>query len=180
MLDLSYDDLRLIKTYKALQETLFMRLEQNDFRKITVNDLCKQALISRATFYAHFLDKYDFLKYCLINLKPNITGHNFEDIEKLNQLLYNNKTVIKHLFNEAENETLKIVFEFIKSILNIDTENSNAICDSKYIVLSNILVGGIISYIYWQIDNRFPFEVKMINTHLCDIIKTLQEWEDTN
>jgi len=38
-------------------------LNRRNFEKITVNDICEEALVSRATFYAHFNDKYDLFKY---------------------------------------------------------------------------------------------------------------------
>jgi len=52
------DDIRIIKTNKALVAAMFLLLENRKFAQITVNDLCEEAQISRATFYTHFRDKY--------------------------------------------------------------------------------------------------------------------------
>ncbi|RZI00587.1 TetR/AcrR family transcriptional regulator, partial [Staphylococcus condimenti] len=67
-------DLRVIKTKRALSESLFTLLESTMFSSITVNMICEEALVHRTTFYKHFYDKYDLLSYLL----QNITKDYFE------------------------------------------------------------------------------------------------------
>ena len=38
-------------------------LSKKKFENIMINDLCEKALVRRATFYTHFIDKYDFFTY---------------------------------------------------------------------------------------------------------------------
>lgn len=38
-------------------------LEKKKFEDITIQELCDQAYVRRATFYTHFIDKYDFFDY---------------------------------------------------------------------------------------------------------------------
>ncbi|POA00817.1 TetR/AcrR family transcriptional regulator, partial [Staphylococcus carnosus] len=52
-------DLRVIKTKRALSDSLFKLLENTMFSSITVNMICEEALVHRTTFYKHFYDKYD-------------------------------------------------------------------------------------------------------------------------
>lgn len=56
-------DLRIIKTHKALCDTFLEMLEKKKFENITVNELCENAMVRRATFYKHFADKYDFFGF---------------------------------------------------------------------------------------------------------------------
>lgn len=58
-------DIRVLKTQRALAETLVALLEKKPFAKITVNDICTDALVSRSTFYLHFEDKYQLARFCL-------------------------------------------------------------------------------------------------------------------
>ncbi|WP_158258995.1 TetR/AcrR family transcriptional regulator [Mammaliicoccus sciuri] len=58
-------DLRVIKTKKALTETLISILKEKNFSEITVNEICHACLIHRTTFYKHFMDKFDLLQYAL-------------------------------------------------------------------------------------------------------------------
>lgn len=58
-------DLRVIKTKKALNDTLLEILTIKNFSDITVNEICNKSLIHRTTFYKHFMDKIDLLQYAL-------------------------------------------------------------------------------------------------------------------
>lgn len=56
-------DLRFRRTNQMLCDAFTELLSQKKFEDITINELCEKALIRRATFYTHFLDKYDFFAY---------------------------------------------------------------------------------------------------------------------
>jgi AcrR family transcriptional regulator len=54
-----------LQTKKILAEHLISMLENQNFKKIAVNDICQHAMISRSAFYLHFEDKYSLLRYCM-------------------------------------------------------------------------------------------------------------------
>lgn len=56
-------DLRIQKTYLALQNAFVALLEEERFEELTVNQLCEKAMIRRATFYKHFADKYEYFAF---------------------------------------------------------------------------------------------------------------------
>ena len=71
--DMEYkEDLRIIRTRKLLSATLLDMMEESSIEKISVIDLCKRAMVNRATFYAHFEDKYHLLSFALEELKDSI------------------------------------------------------------------------------------------------------------
>ena len=51
-------DLRVKRTNKMIIEA-FIQLEKNGFEQVTVQDIADEAMINRATFYAHYKDKQD-------------------------------------------------------------------------------------------------------------------------
>lgn len=55
------NDPRSRRTRRLLQAALNELLQTKKFHEITVQDITAQAEINRATFYAHFVDKYDLL-----------------------------------------------------------------------------------------------------------------------
>lgn len=57
------NDLRYVRTNQMLCEAFTQLLTKKRFEKITINDLCDAAMVRRATFYTHFVDKYDFFSY---------------------------------------------------------------------------------------------------------------------
>ena len=55
------EDLRVRRTRKLLTQALIELTIEKGFAAITVQDLADRAMINRATFYRHYLDKYDLL-----------------------------------------------------------------------------------------------------------------------
>lgn len=76
------DERNTSKSYLA--QALFKLLLKRSFKKITVNDICQQAGISRSTFYLHFEDKYQLLLYCLqqkrLQQQENFTHKSMDEI----------------------------------------------------------------------------------------------------
>ncbi|MGO3201138.1 MAG: TetR/AcrR family transcriptional regulator, partial [Ruoffia tabacinasalis] len=71
-------DPRVARTRKAIIESFIQLSERKPFENISVKDITEEALINRATFYNHFLDKYDLMEKAL-----------FEDVQlKLNREEY--------------------------------------------------------------------------------------------
>jgi len=54
--------LRLRRTQKLLREALIELIEQRGFDAITVGEITERALVSRATFYRNYHDKYDLVE----------------------------------------------------------------------------------------------------------------------
>jgi len=58
-------DPRIRRTRELLQQSLIRLLETNEFEKISVNDITEAATVNRATFYAHYPDKFALLE-CVV------------------------------------------------------------------------------------------------------------------
>ncbi|RAV21474.1 TetR/AcrR family transcriptional regulator [Paenibacillus contaminans] len=58
-------NLRMTQTKQSLIHAFFNLVSKKDFEKITIADITKGAQVNRATFYAHFNDKYDLMDYIL-------------------------------------------------------------------------------------------------------------------
>jgi len=54
-------DLRVVKTLKQIDGALLSCLAEAPFEKITVDQLCRAALINRSTFYKYYTSKYDLM-----------------------------------------------------------------------------------------------------------------------
>jgi len=171
-------DIRIVKTRKAIMNAMSKLLESRNFKHIVVRDLCKEALVSRASFYAHFEDKYALLQHWLTEIRlAAINNNTYEQLEaSVNNFVQNNKTVIKNILDEASNEVLAILHEYILSVLNITSgENENGILSPKHVVLSSFCAGGVINYLLWQVKNNFPSDVTPLNIYLFEIIERLRE-----
>ncbi len=54
-------DPRVRRTRQLLQQAFLELFQEKGFAAITVQDIAERATVNRATFYAHFEDKYDLL-----------------------------------------------------------------------------------------------------------------------
>ncbi|WP_341302954.1 TetR/AcrR family transcriptional regulator [Lysinibacillus sp. FSL H8-0500] len=82
-------DPRVLRTRKSIMDAFIELSTKKEFKDITVKDITAEAMINRATFYAHFEDIYDLLEKVLaevflINLDYYILAEN----------MFNEETVI--------------------------------------------------------------------------------------
>jgi len=177
------DDLRVQKTVSALLAAICVLLDKRNFIHITVNDICEEAQISRATFYAHYNDKYDLLEDWLRNLNmESIIGENptYAQIEKsVNEFVRQYEQVIKNIVEDANTETLTLLYRWLLSKAAIMYENGNGTPpDAHNIVLSNFYAGGLIWYLTWHVSHKFPSDIQVMNQELSSMLAYLLRWDE--
>jgi AcrR family transcriptional regulator len=57
------EDPRVLRTRKLLKDALCDLLAEKSFQAVTVQDVAERATVNRATFYAHYVDKFDLLEH---------------------------------------------------------------------------------------------------------------------
>lgn len=92
-------DLRIVKTRIALKNALCDLVNDNDFEKITVKDICKRASVNRITFYDHYKDKYDLLNDIFIELDNNAIENGKILDKENNPLNDSHKSLINYLLS---------------------------------------------------------------------------------
>lgn len=103
------EDLRVIKTKKALREALVELINKKLFDKISVTEICDTALINRMTFYKYFQDKKELL------------NHVFEN---LNEILLSKLRKIPHYENESN---IDYIIKIIREVYLFCLENVNTL-----------------------------------------------------
>lgn len=58
-------DPRILRTRQLIMDAFMQLTIEKDFKNITIKDITTRATVNRATFYYHFLDKYDLLEKLL-------------------------------------------------------------------------------------------------------------------
>ena len=69
------DDRRVRYTKMVLKESFIKLLEKKDISQITIKEICEDADINRATFYAHYNDQYDLLRKIENELVDNVSSY---------------------------------------------------------------------------------------------------------
>lgn len=102
-------DLRVIKTLRQIDRALLDALKQMPFQKITVDILCRTAMINRSTFYKYYLDKFDLLEKYLERVLSEFREHanvsfinavpsNIQDIIYMNSY----KTTLEFIYSQKD------------------------------------------------------------------------------
>lgn len=105
-------DKRSERTRLLIFEALQTLLEKEVFSGITVNDICIEAEVSRATFYLYFEDKYKLLDFTIEQWGEAI--HQMADVDDLHSLvdailetLYGHRKVLHNILMADKNEEVR-------------------------------------------------------------------------
>ena len=168
----SSEDLRIRRTKAALFEAFFSALEEMTFDELTVNSLCERANIRRATFYKHYVDKYDFFTSIIRALRLHFDTFRWPSDGSMTTKEYYvayAKRIVEYI-----NEHSRVVDNMLKS--NLMTTVYSIITEQNYIhtrdlltksvsegmslkaspdVLAAMCVGSVATAIYtWLLDGK--------------------------
>lgn len=173
-------DIRITKTQRALVQALLSLLEGKPFSKITINDICQEALVSRSTFYAHFEDKYRLLQFCLRELARRVFT-DFRDLdprELLAMILENMKKNANPLRNlmsgELDVEMLEMFRQNFVEIFSRMLEERNLshhISAPKAEVVASFYAAGVSHTIGLWIIKKFPLTAEELADTLCELLQ---------
>lgn len=176
---MSSHDTPLNKTQRALVYAILSLLEQETFSKITVNDICEEALISRSSFYTYYQDKYDLLQSALRELKTQLqaklAGHTLEEnLEAFLAGIQEKRTVILRLLEDATNAELReMLMELIIEDFAQALGGMQAAIGPQLPVEVNaaFYAGGLTSLLFWWARNRFAMPKKELAGHIMVLME---------
>lgn len=135
------EDLRVKRTYKLLSESLMDLMKEKPFEKISVVDICDRAMIHRATFYTHFTDKYDLLRYILkplqdpfdkscvtSNTKEGYKDYYMSVAESITDMVFEKKDVMKAVLKKNQEDSF---ITQLKSALSENIERKLKKCQEN-------------------------------------------------
>lgn len=180
-------DLRVRRTYKLLSEALIQLMRRLPFDKISVSDICEEAMVHRATFYSHFENKYELLKYCLGNFeavfdKKDITADSFEgckayymDVagEVVNELEKNKNLYATILKKNRDDSIFFNVQESLEQLIaeklqRFEQGGTHLPIGSEF--LAAFYAGACISVISKWVENRLPMTSEQLLGNLSQMV----------
>ncbi|QWT17791.1 TetR/AcrR family transcriptional regulator [Collinsella sp. zg1085] len=172
-------DLRIQKTYRALNEAFTRLLAKRPYERIGVAALCDEAVIRRTTFYKHFRDKDDYLLFYLENVRREILSpheHTAEDahedesaserraiLRRLTDFLLNNATIMDNILQSTMSGPLTaVICEAVADALRERylTNDEPAQHDSRI----EFAAGGItrLLTLWWVSEERMELQTRFI------------------
>lgn len=170
-------DLRVSKTQNALQAALFSLLEKQPFQRITVNDICKTAMVSRATFYMHYEDKYALLRFCLSQSKKDLCLDEADDFRQglrhMVYTVYKKSKLFKNLLLTESNQELNRMFSeaMVNSVIGkLEEEQQKGREFSVPISILGLFVsGGMAHLLIWWVSEGYPIPPEEMIAHLTTL-----------
>lgn len=163
-------DIRVQKTYDKLYKTFFELLAEKPYESITVLEICEATGIHRATFYKHFIDKQDFVNFC-INQKIdelNLGGGSFIETgskayyisicDEIVNFIYQNKALMSDFSTKNSSSTFAEALEnsisdYIEKCLNCAIAHGNNQFCSPVSLLSRYYAGALVAlFKAWAAD----------------------------
>lgn len=164
-------DIRITKTNIALSGALLELLKKKDFSKITVNDICRFAMVSRSTFYLHFRDKYQLTLYCLQlekrKLEETVKDREpYDIISAVLTAIYGRKELFRQLVRaEMDFELFRMTRTFFYNsfydVLKTLPLNETETADSSA-PLCMFYANGLADTIMWWIGRNFFLPVEIM------------------
>ncbi len=179
-------DIRVVKTQKALVEALKKLIAKNTFEEITVQMICDESLVRRATFYDHFANKYELFSFSIQYIYKEFTVYNklkkqmkskelyFDLLEEVINFFSENAEFVKSIIKSNLSTTLiSIIFDEIRVELKEVFEKDNHI-KSKLQIESDILTHfystGLFSVALWWMKNDKPISKEELISQLRKLI----------
>ncbi|MCR3922815.1 MAG: TetR family transcriptional regulator C-terminal domain-containing protein [Firmicutes bacterium] len=151
------EDRRVKYTKMVLKESFINLLEKKDISQISITEICEDADINRATFYAHYNDQHDLLRIIENELLVNINAHLAEfnpeinnmdavlQAEKIFEYIEENAKLCKILLSERgdlifQKKVMMLVYDMIISQL---TDNNTITKEEAEYVYSFTITGCV-------------------------------------
>lgn len=165
------EDLRIIKTKKALFNSLLELMKIKPFEEIKISDICQNALINRSTFYSHFEDKYELLVALLDSQKQILISNlrkNEQDVNTKEYFMEMLKIIIDHV-DENRNVYSSILLKnrngiLIDILIDVSEKDISDRINKRSKILGNTVPSKFVSKFYlgailsigldWLSDNK--------------------------
>ncbi len=179
-------DPRIIKTLQHIDNALLENLKEHEFRKITVDMICRSALINRSTFYKYYADKYElldnYLSRVLNGFRKTTATTDFilaspytiddkiyiDNFRKTIDDIYKNREVYKILWNASID---RAVYEEMEDIISenilrtVREDSSSAEKITPYHELyASLFASNLMTLVRWWLSNENTVTRKDVET----------------
>jgi len=143
-------DRRVKYTIMIIKDSFIKLLKKKPISKITIKEICEEADVNRATFYAHYLDQYDLLHQIendlIDDINQYLNGYNLQDaseataemLQKILEYIKDNSELIDLLLNsngdiQFQQEITKVIGQ--QQLLPTTVSKSLSSEDAEYVFL---------------------------------------------
>ena len=116
------NDKRITKTHNIIQDAFLSLANKKAFEDITVKDISEKASINRATFYAHFEDKYDLLDSFISDKFMTIVASRISSEAKLTEETLRNLIFIMYDYHKTVGTSYTRLYKSASVLIDIKVQ----------------------------------------------------------
>ena len=174
------------KTKCLLSGALMRLLQRRSFRKISVGDICQEAMVSRSAFYMHFPDKYELLRFALQDVirmqDEQNRGASFEKrmmfwLESVQE----NRQMIHHMFlADLSQEMMDIFTETFEMAVRewiLEMQKRGVTLTESVELMTAFYAGGLANVLMMWIRENFKTSKEEIARCQCRMMMKLMRNE---
>lgn len=182
-------DRRVKYTKMVLKDSFINLLEEKDISKITIKEICEDADVNRATFYAHYSDQYDLMNQIQNDLFENIEKYliayssdkesvfPLDIVEKIFEYVRENARVCKLLLSDRgdlffQKRVFMLVYERIISDITKSGEITKE--DAEYIYAFTLT--GCIGAIQKWLDDDMKKSPRYMAKMILKLTTVYRDW----
>ena len=171
--------MQMNRTVRDFERALEVLVTEKPFEKLTIDQICEEALLHRSSFYRYFHDKYDLLEQTInARLKALWQKASDEDelLEMLLQYVNEHKSFFRHLTTSGSRDSLytelmRMSTEILMNVRENGPENAKitrALRATKnpQLVASSIS-GAIMGSLYWWQEQNY----ELADQEIVDSVK---------
>lgn len=170
------------RTKHMLSEALLRLVEKRSFRKISVGDICHEAMVSRSAFYSHFEDKYELLSFCVaetLRMRAD-AGKNRTLEEQFVDLLtgvQENRRTLYNIFMADLSPELMDIFQKTLASATVESllehQKSGHMLPGDVGFIAAFLAGGLANVILRWIRENCSTPIEEVARCQCELLKRL-------
>ncbi len=183
-------DRRVQRTLQQLTDALPHLLLKKDWGDITVNELCEEAMIRRTTFYQHFQDKHDFMRWRMRERMkdfsasiadddpPQDAGEHFLRLSTGVLDYINQHQPFERVVMETGERGLRTLESFLrhcadKVVIQLNERGALSLEGDAHAapILSEFWVGGLVAVMRWWYANGKPCTQEELIHYLRRIVE---------
>lgn len=182
-------DLRQRRTRQSLVRALEELLAERTFQSLSVTDICQRAMVHRTTFYAHFNDKQELLRYLLLGVERRCVetclpkdwsgkardyfltaARNVLDFFQSRRSLYR-----ACLRSGADIDALVLEDQAAEDLAQLLSQPRfhTSFPDSDPRITARFYTGAMLSLLRWWLDSEDPVPVERLIAHLEHFLPAL-------
>ncbi|KRN32095.1 TetR/AcrR family transcriptional regulator [Liquorilactobacillus mali] len=149
---------RVIQTKLIIRQTFLKLLKHRKFEEVTVTDICKEAKITRGTFYRYYQSTFALMDQLKNNLAKEIIA------------------LIKERFDEADWNILPIIFEVLKKSdpevvkVALNKKNGNQCISRIFACLREAIRPTVMQEIEMLTDTDFDYLYAYVTAGISGIL----------